>query len=73
METALDKIRTELDVYWATHHTPPTMDELRELSGLPSKSHVSFLLDKLVKEGYVRKHRTKYIPLWVDELFEKGE
>lgn len=66
-----DAVLQELSIFWTENHIPPTIRQLCEKVGVESTSHIVYVLSQAEKKGEVRKVGSKYVPLWVDKLFEK--
>lgn len=62
--------RMAIDNFWRKNHCPPTIRDIMDLSGIPSTSMVVKICKYL--PGIRCTETGKYIPEWVDELFEKS-
>ena len=62
-------VKKAIDDFWRANHYPPTIRDIRNLTGISSTSVVSFHLKKIPDIRFGRYG--KPIPRWVDELFDE--
>ena len=62
-----EKVRRSIDIFWLENKFPPTLKDLMEMAGVPSKSHCWAIVGSLENVRLTRDGRP--IPLWVEKLF----
>lgn len=60
--TSLDRITDYIRSYYEEHGVPATAREIQEHMGFKSPRAVTYYLDKLLKDGVIRKHRGLSVP-----------
>jgi len=62
-------VREAIDRYWAENYIPPTIEQLMEMTGCPSRSHVSKILRVLPDIVMVNHHP---VPKWIIDRISNG-